>query len=104
MMGRSPLTEEQATSRPFLTADLSLRLQQLVAGWQGAERNQPLSELHKACLDAAGPGGRHLLPARLLPMKGLDETQLQATLAGLHLVVFACLMLHHWMAFSGSPG
>ncbi len=27
--------------------------------------------------------------------------RLPAPLAGLHLVVFACLMLHHWMAFSG---
>ena len=30
-----------------------------------------------------------------------DYERLPATLAGLHLVVFACLMLHHWMAFSG---
>jgi len=30
-----------------------------------------------------------------------DYERLPATLAGLHLVVFVCLMLHHWMAFSG---
>src|SRR6266487_3617227 len=30
-----------------------------------------------------------------------DYERLPATLAGLHLVVFACLMLHHWMTFSG---
>jgi len=30
-----------------------------------------------------------------------DYERLPATLAGLHLIVFACLMLHHWMAFSG---
>jgi transposase len=29
-----------------------------------------------------------------------DYERLPATLAGLHLVAFACLMLHHWMAFS----
>ncbi len=29
-----------------------------------------------------------------------DYERLPATLAGLHLVVFACLMLHQWMAFS----
>ena len=29
-----------------------------------------------------------------------DYERLPATLAGLHLVVFACLMLHHWMAFA----
>ncbi len=30
-----------------------------------------------------------------------DYERLPATLAGLHLVVFACLMLHHWMTFAG---
>jgi transposase len=29
-----------------------------------------------------------------------DYERLPATLAGLHLVVFACLMLHQWMAFA----
>jgi len=29
-----------------------------------------------------------------------DDERLPGTLAGLHLVVFACLMLHLWMAFS----
>ena len=41
----------------------------------------------------------------LLPEDADNErttcARLPATLAGLHLVVFACLMLHHWMAFSG---
>lgn len=80
-MGRSPPTEERAGSYPSLTADVTWRLQQLVAGWQGAERNQPVSELHNECLNAAGPGGRHLLPAILLLVKDLDETHLQADLA-----------------------
>lgn len=30
-----------------------------------------------------------------------DYERLPPTQAGLHLVVFACLMLHRWMAFSG---
>src|SRR5260370_35278385 len=79
-MGRSSPTEERAGSYPSIIADLPWRLQQLVAGWQGAERNQPLSELHNECLNAAGPGGRHLLPARLLAVEDLDETYLQAAL------------------------
>src|SRR5713101_5688231 len=79
-MGRSPPTEERAGSYPSFIADVTMRLQQLVAGWQGAERNQPLSELHNECLNAAGPGGRHLLPARFLLVEDLDETYLQAAL------------------------
>ncbi len=78
--GRSPPTEERAGSYPSFIADVTMRLQQLVAGWQGAERNQPLSELHNECLNAAGPGGRHLLPARFLLIEDLDETYLQAAL------------------------
>ncbi len=53
-MGRSPPTEERAASRPLFTADITIRLQQLVAGWQGAERNQSLFDLHNECLNAAG--------------------------------------------------
>src|SRR5712691_1379143 len=79
-MGRSSPTEERAGPYPSFIADLPWRLQQLVAGWQGAERNQPLSELHNECLNAAGSGGRHLLPARLLAVEDLDETHLQAAL------------------------
>src|SRR2546429_4671248 len=79
-MGRSASTEDRAGSYPSLTADVTLRLQQLVVGWQGAERNQPLTELHNECLNAAGLGGRHLLPARLLAVEDLDETHLQAAL------------------------
>src|SRR5437879_3735932 len=81
---RSGHTEELAASRPSLTADISTRLQQIVVGWQGAERNQPLPDLHNECLNAAGPGGRPLLPVRLLLVKELDETHLQAALRGLN--------------------
>src|SRR5260370_34163510 len=83
-MGRSPPTEDRAGSYPSLTADVTWRLQQLVAGWQGAERNQPLSELHNECLDAMGPGGRYLLPAKLLLVTDLDETHLHAALQRLN--------------------
>src|SRR5260370_21995410 len=79
-MGRSPPTEERAASRSLFTADITIRLQQLVTGWQGAERNQSLFDLHNECLNAAGPGGRHLLPAKLLLVKNLDETNLQAAI------------------------
>ena len=74
----------QAGSYPTIIADVTLRLQQLVAGWQGAERNQPLTELHSECLNAAGPGGRHLLPSRLLLIENLDETRLLASLQRLN--------------------
>ena len=83
-MGRSSPTEERAGSYPSIIVDVTMRLQQLVAGWQGAERNQPLTELHNECLNAAGLGGRHLLPSRLLPVENLDETHLQAALHSLN--------------------
>ncbi len=83
-MGRSPSTENRARSYPSFVADVTLRLQQLVAGWQGAERNQLLTDLYTECLNAAVPGGRHLLPIKLLSVIDLNETHLQATLSGLN--------------------
>ena len=74
------LTNGQTASYPSLTADPALRLQQLVTGWRGTERGQHLSELHNECLNAVGPGGRHLLPTILLLVKDLDETNLQAAI------------------------
>src|SRR5437868_3329668 len=79
-MGRSPPTEERVAAYPSLVTDPAMRLQQLVTGWRGAERGQPLSVLHNECLNAVGPGGRHLLPASLLLVKNLDETHLQAAI------------------------
>lgn len=68
------------TSAALVNGDVVQRLQQLVAGWRGAERGQPLSALHEECTIAAGPGGRHLLPARVLLVTGLDATTLQGEL------------------------
>jgi hypothetical protein len=82
-MGRSIPTVEPAVSYPSLIADTSLRLQQLVNGWRGAERGEPLTALHNACVNAVGLGGRHLLPAHVLLVADLDATKLQAALNNL---------------------
>ncbi len=82
-MGRSIPTDEPAVSYPSLIADTSLRLQQLVNGWRGAERGEPLTALHTACVNAVGPGGRHLLPAHVLLVADLDATNLQIALRNL---------------------
>src|SRR5436309_388860 len=76
--------EEPAVSYPSLIADTSLRLQQLVNGWYGAERGEPLIALHSACVSAVGPGGRHLVPANLLLVQDLDVTNLQIALRNLN--------------------
>ena len=39
-MGRSIPTDEPTVSYPSLIADTSVRLQQLVNGWRGAERGE----------------------------------------------------------------
>jgi Type III restriction enzyme, res subunit len=79
-MGRSIPTEEPAVSYPSLIADTSMRLQQLVNGWRGVERGEPLTALHNACVNAAGPGGRHVLPAHVHLVAHLDATNLQIAL------------------------
>ena len=63
-----------------MTTDIAWRLQQMVAGWRGVERGQPVSALHQECLNAAGVGGRHLLPVHLLMVSDLDETNLRSAL------------------------
>jgi hypothetical protein len=83
-MRRSFPTEEQAAPYSPLTSETAQRLQQLVTGWRGAERGQPLSVLHNECLNAVGPGGRRLLPAILLLVKDLDETNLRVALGRLN--------------------
>ncbi|SRR6266487_825903 len=79
-MGRSTPTDKPAVSYPSLIADTSLRLQQIVNGWRGAERGEPLTALHNTCVNAVGPGGRHLVPANLLLVPDLDVTNLQIAL------------------------
>jgi hypothetical protein len=79
-MGRSIPTDEAAVSYPSLIADTSQRLQQLVNGWRGAERGEPLTALHNACVNAVGPGGRHLLPVHVILVTNLDATNLQVAL------------------------
>jgi type I restriction enzyme R subunit len=78
--GKESSTEEQVGLSATYQADIALRLQQIVAGWHGAERNQQLSALHDECLTAAGPGGRHLLPVYLLLVENLDETNVRTAL------------------------
>ena len=79
-MGRSIPTDEPAVLYPSLIADTSQRLQQLVNGWRGAERGELLIALHNACVNAVGPGGRHLVPASVLLVADLDATNLQIAL------------------------
>ncbi|NWJ98860.1 MAG: hypothetical protein HXX20_24225 [Chloroflexi bacterium] len=64
-------------------SDITLRLQNLVAGWKGAERGQPILALYDECRAAAGSANRHLLPARLVPIKDLDTTTLRNRLGPL---------------------
>ena len=59
-MGRSIPTDEPAVSYPSLIADTSMRLQQLVNGWRGAERGEPLTALHNACGNVVGIGRTYL--------------------------------------------
>jgi superfamily II DNA or RNA helicase len=61
--------------------DLAERLQQLVLGWHGVERNQPVTDLHAECYAAAGPAAHLFLPERVFPVGGLDATSLRAELA-----------------------
>src|SRR5262245_14741450 len=55
-------------------AGLAERLQRIVLGWKGAERNQPVTELHAQCFAAAGPTAHLLLPERVFPVRNLDST------------------------------
>ncbi len=79
-MGRRIPTDEPAVSYPSLITDTSMRLQQLVNGWRGVERGEPLTALHNACVNAVGPGGRRVLPAHVLLVENLDATNLQIAL------------------------
>lgn len=82
-MGRSLLTDTQNLSSSPLTPDITLRLQQMISNWVGAQRGQPLADLHRECADAVGRGSKllhRLLPAHILPVTDLDVTNLQHAL------------------------
>jgi hypothetical protein len=68
-------------SRVVPVTDDDLRLQNLVAGWEGVSRGEPLSVLHQECLQTVGPGRQGMLPARLVLVPDLDAATLETTLA-----------------------
>jgi hypothetical protein len=77
-MGRSIPTDEPAVSYPSLIANTSIRLQQLVNGWRGAERGEPLIALHNACGNAVGIGETYLRSMQAIlsrNLEGLTVTQ-----------------------------
>src|SRR5438093_10629304 len=62
-------------------ASLAERLQKIVLGWRGAERNQPVTALHDECSTAAGPSAHLLLPERVFFVRDLDRISLRAEMA-----------------------
>ncbi len=80
--------EEQSSSAAAVSVaapqDVALRLQSLVVGWRGVERGQPLSALQQECQQAAGPGGRALLPYQVRLVKDLDTAALKSALRSLN--------------------
>jgi len=60
--------------------DLCERLQNIVTGWQGAERGQVLSDLHNHCKIVVGSVKAGVLPARLDFVRNLDATSLREAL------------------------
>jgi hypothetical protein len=60
---------------------LAERLQQIVLGWRGVHRNQPVTDLHAECSAAAGLAAHLFLPERVFPVRNLDVLSLRAELA-----------------------
>jgi hypothetical protein len=56
----------------------SVRLQELISGWRGVERGEPLEALHRQSLEALSPNLQHLVPARLLPIRDLELARVDA--------------------------
>lgn len=84
--GEKPFMEEQKSAtgtaaRAVPVTDDDLRLQNLVAGWEGVSRGETLSVLHQECLQTAGPRTRSILPAQLVLVQDLDATTLETALA-----------------------
>lgn len=59
-------TSATSTITSAHTGDTGDRLQQIIVVWRGADRGQPIVELHQACVTAAGPDARKLLPAQVV--------------------------------------
>ena len=97
VIGRSIPTDELAVSYPSLIADTSLRLQQLVHGWRGKERGEPLTALHNACFNAAGPGSWHLFTAHVLEVCEVLTFQISFSIVAMirQLRLFYCSIAFH---------
>jgi type I restriction enzyme R subunit len=76
-----PAVQAAAPSSNAARTNLAERLQQIVLGWRGAERNQPVSDLHAECAGAAGAATHLFLPERVFPVRALDAGTLRAELA-----------------------
>jgi len=66
------------------TTEITERLQTIISTWNGAQRGQPLADLHQVCVNAVGGRGNSLFP-RLLPVSvlmvaDLGVSHLQAAL------------------------
>ncbi len=61
--------------------DDDLRLQNLVADWEGVSRGEPFSVLHQECLQAVGSARQGVLPAQLVIVPNLDAVTLKTALA-----------------------
>ncbi len=72
------LESSEATS--ISQPDPTLRLQALIAGWNGAARGESIQALHAECRTAVGPGGRAMLPANVLLVANLDTATLRGAL------------------------
>jgi hypothetical protein len=59
---------------------LADRLQQIILGWRGVERNQPIIDLHAQCSAAAGVSTHLFLPERVFLVRDLDVTSLRTEL------------------------
>jgi type I restriction enzyme, R subunit len=75
-----PAVQTAAPSSPFARTSLAERLQLIILGWRGAERNQPVSELHAECSSAAGRATQLFLPERVFLVRDLDVGSLRAAL------------------------
>src|SRR5258708_7011426 len=73
-MERSPSTDEDMQRNP-----LDVRLQDLIVGWRGDQRGEPLNELHNLCADIARRDNP-LLPRSVYLVTDLDSATLQEAL------------------------